>query len=295
MKRVEKGEGFPGQRIVVLPRPVMTAVSHHALIGGLMPTDAGYFPQARGHRRERLAGVDQAIFIYCIKGAGWCELGGQRHTVRAGDLVVIPPDTAHSYGADGSRPWSIYWLHGKGVRLAAFLDDLGATAAAPIIRVGENLQLVSLFEEIVETMEHGYAQHQLLCASQAFRHLLAVMIRSRRESQAELPDTRFKVAQTIAYMKQHLDEPLKLDALAALAGLSRSQYAALFKEQTSYTPMDYFTRLRIHRACQWLDTSDLSVKAVAAKLGYEDPLYFSRVFRTVNAVSPLQYRQMRKG
>ena len=295
MKRAEKGEGFPGQRIVVLPRPVMAAVGSHALIGGLMPTDAGYFPQARGHRRERPAGVDQAIFIYCIMGAGWCEIAGQRHTVGAGDLLVIPPYVPHSYGADSARPWSIYWLHGKGAKLRAFLDDLGVTAAAPLIRMGENLQLVSLYEEIVETVEHGYAQHQLLCASQAFRHLLAVMIRSRRESQAELPDTRFKVTQTIAYMKQHLDEPLKLDALAALAGLSRSQYAALFKEQTGYTPMDYFTRLRIHRACQWLDTSDLSVKAVAAKLGYEDPLYFSRVFRTVNAVSPLQYRRLRKG
>jgi AraC-like DNA-binding protein len=295
MKRAEKGEGFPGQRIVVLPRPVMAAVAKHALIGDLMPTDAGYFPHARGHRRERSGGVDQAIFIYCLKGAGWCEMEGRRHAVHAGDLLVIPPDVPHAYGAESARPWSIYWLHGKGAKLGVFLEELGAATATPVLRFGENLQLVSLFEEIVEMVEHGYAQHQLLCASQAFRHLLAVMIRSRRENQAELPDTRFKVTQTIPYMKQHLDEPLKLDALAALAGLSRSQYAALFKEQTGYAPMDYFTRLRIHRACQWLDTSDLSIKAVAAKVGYEDPLYFSRVFRTVNAVSPLQYRRLRKG
>lgn len=54
-------------------------------------------------------------------------------------------------------------------------------------------------------------------------------------------------------------------------------------------------RLRMHRASQLLDTTPLSVKAVATALGYEDPLYFSRVFRSVNKVSPKAYRQMLKG
>ena len=295
MKTVDKGEGFPGQRIVVLPRSVIGAVSGHPLIGTLMPTDAGYFPHARGHRRERLGGVDQAIFIHCTHGAGWCELGGQRHVVRAGDLLVIPPDMPHRYGAETARPWSIYWLHAQGTRLKEFLQELEVSVNDPVIHVGENLQIVSLFEEIVELVEHGYAQNQLLCASQAFGHLLALTIRLRRDNHDEQPDARVKVAHTITYMKSHLDQPLKLDALAAIASLSRSQYAALFKQQTGYAPMDYFTRLRIHRACQLLDTTRLSVKLVAAKLGYEDPLYFSRVFRMVNEVSPLQYRDLRKG
>ena len=120
-------------------------------------------------------------------------------------------------------------------------------------------------------------------------------IRLRRENKFDQPNARLKVAHTITYMKQHLDQPLKLEALAAVAGLSRSQYAVLFKERSGYAPMDYFIRLRIHRACQLLDTTALSVKAIAAKLGYDDPLYFSRIFRTVNDVSPQQYRRLRKG
>jgi len=83
--------------------------------------------------------------------------------------------------------------------------------------------------------------------------------------------------------------------LAGLAGLSRSQYTARFKAQTGYAPMDYFTRLRMHRACQLLDTTELTVKAVADELGYGDPLYFSRVFRLINEISPIAYRQHRKG
>ena len=48
-------------------------------------------------------------------------------------------------------------------------------------------------------------------------------------------------------------------------------------------------------ACQLLDTNGVSIKAVAAAVGYEDPLYFSRVFRAVNEVSPQQYRELHKG
>ena len=295
MKHAQKGDGFPGQRIVVLPRSVVNAASKHGLIGGLLPTDAGYFPHAKSHARERLGGVDQAIFIYCTHGSGWCELAGQRHPVAKGDLLVIPPDVPHKYGAEAVRPWSIYWLHGTGRKLKAFLSELEISIEAPVLRIGENLQLLSLFEEIVDTVEHGYAQNQLLCASQTLRHLLAVAIRLRRDNKFDQPDARLKVAHTIAYMKQHLDQPLKLATLAAIASLSRSQYAALFKARSGYAPIDYFIRLRMHRACQLLDTTDLSVKAIAARLGYDDPLYFSRVFRTVNEVSPLQYRRLRKG
>jgi len=86
-----------------------------------------------------------------------------------------------------------------------------------------------------------------------------------------------------------------LDALAAMANLSRSHYADLFRKQTGYAPMDYFIRMRMHRACQLLDTTELSIKAVATELGYEDPLYFTRAFRAVVEVAPTAYRRMRKG
>ena len=83
--------------------------------------------------------------------------------------------------------------------------------------------------------------------------------------------------------------------LSAMAGLSVSHYSAVFKRQTGYAPMDYFIRLRMHQACQLLDTTELSVKEVADRLGYEDPLYFSRVFKSLHDLSPSEYRTLRKG
>jgi AraC-like DNA-binding protein len=295
MNRLEKGEGFRGQRIVVLPRTVVERARSHPLLASVFPTDAGYFPRACGHLRERPAGADQAIFIYCIKGAGWCELNVKRHVVHPGELLVVPPKTPHVYGADETCPWTIHWFHVQGDLVKAFLDELEITVDHPVIHIGDNPQLLALFEEVLDVVEHGYAPVQLIYVAQTLAHLLAAMVRHYREGWHEQPATYQKVAQTIAYMKQHLDQQLQLDALATIANLARSQYTALFKRQTGYAPIDYFIRLKMHRACQLLDTTQYSVKMVAAALGYEDPLYFSRVFRAVNEMSPQTYRQMRKG
>jgi len=280
---------------VVLPRAAVRQAEQNALLRGLLPTDVGYFPRASGHLRERLEGLDQALFIHCVRGAGWCELEGARHTVSTGEVLVIPPETPHRYGADARSPWTIHWFHARGSLVPQYLQELNISRERPVIFLGEDPQWLALFEEVLGAVEHGYTSRQLLQASHALAHLLAVMIRHRHESWHDQPDAPQRIAQTIAYMKQHLDQALQLDALSALARLSRSRYTALFKEQTGYAPIDYFNRLRIHRACQLLDTTGLSVKAIAAQLGYEDPLYFSRAFRLVNGAPPMEYRRLRKG
>lgn len=101
-----------------------------------------------------------------------------------------------------------------------------------------------------------------------------------------------KVERSIAYMEEHFNQPLQVATLAALANVSSSHFFALFKRQTGCPPMDYFTRLRMRHACRLLDTTTASVKEVAAALGYDDPFYFSRVFKSLSAVAPLHYRSL---
>jgi len=108
------------------------------------------------------------------------------------------------------------------------------------------------------------------------------------------PETVRKIELSIAYMKEHLDQPLRVATLAAQASVSPSHFFALFKRRTGSAPMDYFTHLRMQYARRLLDGSSASVKEVAATMGYDDPFYFSRVFKSVNRLSPSQYRAMQK-
>jgi AraC family transcriptional regulator, arabinose operon regulatory protein len=295
MDSTSKPEGFPGQRIIVLPRSVVGRVREHPLLQGLMPTDVGYFPKAAGHLMERPAGVNEAIFIYCTHGRGWCELAGNRHEIQPGDLLVVPPQTPHVYAADAAHPWTIWWVHAAGTNLGDYLNELGISVERPVLYVGEDPQLIALFDEVLDVVAHGYAPAQLVYAALALAHLIGTMIWHRHQKWRGDPDPQQRISQSIAYMKQHMGKPLRVSTLAGLANLSASHYTALFKAHTGYAPIDYLIRLRMHKACQLLDTTTLTVKEIADTLGYSDPFYFSRIFKTVNDASPAAYRLLHKG
>jgi transcriptional regulator GlxA family with amidase domain len=103
-----------------------------------------------------------------------------------------------------------------------------------------------------------------------------------------------RIEQCVAYMSQHLNRPLQVATLAARVSISPSHFFALFKRRIGLAPMDYFTRLRMERAGQLLESTSLSVKEVAAELGYDDPFYFSRVFKSINQLAPSDYRAAKR-
>ena len=271
---------------------IRAALRDKPLLRGLLAVGAGYLPRSGGHLRRRSPGSDEALLAYCVRGGGWCELAGQLYPVRAGDLLVVPPGASHICGPHVSNPWTIHWVLAAGENLGEYLKELGASARAPLVWMGEDPQLTRLFNEVLKTLETGTSFLNLLQASQALAHLLALMIRQRHEQTRDASDSVQKVAEGIIYMSEHLDQPMRVSALAALANLSRAHFSMLFKEQTGCSPRDYLHLLRIHRACQLLRSSTLNVKEIATRLGYQDQFHFSRQFKAFQGVSPSEYREV---
>jgi AraC-like DNA-binding protein len=294
VNRSTKGPQLEGQREILLPDGVVkVALRERSLLRGLLTAGAGYSPKATGHLRPHPQSLHPALLIYCVKGVGWCELAGQLHTVRAGDLLVLPPDVPYTCGAHAANPWTIHWASALGANLPEYLNELGVSAQAPLVWMGEDLQLARLFNEVLQTLETGSSFLHLLQASHALAHLLAVSIRHRHERTRDASDVVQKVAQAIIYMSEHLDQLLRVSALAALANLSQAHFSVLFKQQTGCSPRDYLHLLRIHRACQLLRGSTLNVKGIAARLGYQDQFHFSRQFKAFQGLSPTEYRENR--
>jgi transcriptional regulator GlxA family with amidase domain len=100
-----------------------------------------------------------------------------------------------------------------------------------------------------------------------------------------------RIGRSIAYMVEHLNQPLQVSTLAAQASVSTSHFFALFKRQMGTAPIDFFIRLRMNHARELLDSTRSSVKEIAATMGYDDPFYFSRVFKSVHQVAPAEYRR----
>jgi transcriptional regulator GlxA family with amidase domain len=100
---------------------------------------------------------------------------------------------------------------------------------------------------------------------------------------------------SLHFMRENLHRTLSLAELARHARLSAPHYAALFREQIGISPVGHHIRLRMQTACHLLDTTSWSIKEVAARLGYDDAYYFSRIFRKTIGLAPAAYRRSIKG
>ncbi len=284
-------DGFPGQHLNVLPRPRVASALRQPGTAHLVVTDCGYFPEARAHKLTRPAGIDQTIVILCTRGRGWCTVEGGEHDVSAGQVLIIPPGVAHSYGADPDDPWTLWWLHVAGRDLAEFLVASGMTAEAPVRTLGDLYRAVALAEEVVRWMERDTTHASLIAASGAAWHLMALLSSDRPTT-----STRSSVIDSARdYLKNHLDERVSVAQLAAMAPMSPSHFAALFRQQIGVPVLQYQTQLRMARARELLDTTEMPVASIAATVGYPDAFYFSRQFRAVHGTTPLRYRAQHKG
>lgn len=288
-------EGFPGQRSAVLPRSVVAGWLDDDPLLALLPSDAGFYPQARWHFVERPEGSPQLVLIHCLQGEGWLEMGGARWRVQPGQAIAIPPGAAHAYGASGERPWTIYWVHMAGAQVGRVARMLGVDAGRPLFNPGFDPALPPLYEAMIAQLSRGYAAAILLDASLTLGRLVARLCLDAARPEGGGVSVAGRIERALTLMEQNVDGRIRVAELAASASMSPSHFAALFRRKTGFAVLDYFVRLKMQRAGYLLDSTTLPIKVIAAQLGFDDPLYFSRSFRRVHNCSPSAYRSIPKG
>lgn len=286
-------DGFPGQRLQVVPQPLVRALLHRPVTGRLIVTDCGTFPRATAHRRSRPEGSRSAIVILCTEGSGWYrpDASGEIHPIEAGQVLVIEPGVAHEYGSNPDDPWTIWWMHVAGSDVPELLEAMRVSTARPILRVRDLYRSTALIDEALTRMETDESVPTLLAASGAAWHLLAMLA----ADQVDTPQREDPIRQALAYLQERIGTRTSVAELASLAGLSSSHFAALFSQATGHGVLSYQNSLRMARARDLLDTTSLAVAGVAHAVGYSDALYFSRQFQKHHGVSPSAYRKQAKG
>lgn len=278
-----------------LPRDVARRQKDSPLLSGLWVESTGYFPHASGHITERAPGdVDFYLLIYCLGGQGWFQSEELTWRVRPGDLAVALPGLAHGYGASEADPWTIQWAHFNGRDAASLLALANISGAGALVTLDRPFSLFSLFNDMLTTLQTGYSLHHLLVASAGLRHILSRLAFINTYT-PPLGTHGLNVQQIIELMLNNLDKRYTLDELANHAQMARSSFSRLFRQKTGYAPVDYFIRLKIQRACELLETSEMQVNEISQRLGYEDPYYFSRLFKQFTQSSPSLYRDRIRG
>lgn len=292
--RYMKKQGFRGEKITVLPMAFLSEARQHPLVQPLYFTDIGYFPEANSHWIERPEGSAQYVLIVCLKGQGFLDVGGRHKDIQSGEFICIPQGLAHTYGAKPTDPWSILWVHFLGTNAAQYGQRMPLPECMQLPQQ-KLLRVRSLFDEMFTCLERGYTLDGMIHLSQVLSHLLSTLFFLHQDVGDGMKRNRMMMENSILHMKENIGTRLTLPMLARQANLSTAQYSHLFKEMMGVAPIEYFNRIRIQQACLYLDTTDLKIKEIAQKLGFQDPYYFSRAFHRIMQQSPFGYRNVPKG
>ncbi len=270
------------------PAFMVEKLARHPLTKDCYPTAMGFYPQAEGHQMHRER-HDDNLLMYCTAGRARMTAGDWQGDIAPGKVVLLPQGLAHDYRADPVDPWSVFWVHFQGASTRVFLQYLGYRDGNPLASAGVSPRLIGAFQSLMEVRRTGYSSRAFINASNQLRHLLT-QISLEISAQQGSTQGGLPLEQVQAYMLENIDGSVSLDELAAVAKMSKYHFSTRYRQLTGYSPIKHFLHMKMEQACQLLDTSELGVGEIARELGYEDPLYFSRLFSKTIGSSPRGYR-----
>ncbi len=287
----KRPEGFPGQRLMIIPPTIAVEASRKLITRDLCVTHIGTFVAAGGHHVERLHGTSQHILLACISGNGSCTLAGREWNLGPGDLLFLPPREHHIYSADPRSPWTIFWIHFRGLRAGDHLSNIGISLMNPVISVDEPAVLIEAFEDTFRHAIHGFSDAAMTGLSTAFGRLLGLVKIHQRTPSSRSRRAENRLLKVLTRMREDLARSWTLEELARESHLSIPHFSELCRRQTGMPPLGLLIRLRLQRAMDLLQQGNHNVAEAAHAVGYDDPFYFSRLFRKHMGIPPSACRQ----
>ncbi|UMB59219.1 AraC family transcriptional regulator [Lutibacter sp. A80] len=287
-------DGFIGQKMIALPKTIINITKENPVTNNFYISDLGYYPEASHHYRIREKGASQYIFIYCTKGRGEITLNREKTLISPNQFFIIPKNTPHEYKANDIDPWSIYWFHFNGVIAPQLYDRYITTNSNNYKNAPFSIEKIKLFEKIFSSFDRNYLENHLEYANLLSLNFISSFIYHDFELTIKMSNNDTLVDSIKKDLLNNLDKNFTLDEIASKFNYSKSYLHTKFKLDTGYPILVFFNLKKIQKACEYLNYTDLSIKEISFKLGFEDPLYFSRVFKNLMGKSPRTYKKSQR-
>lgn len=236
---------------------------------------------------------------YIVKGSGYRLVGNTYEEFQAGDFVLLGRHVPHT--------WSGKSLEGEPVE--AVVIQFIKEPMDSILSCQEGVALQNLLNEaaygIRFTVREAWIQqlNHLVTLEGLNRMLLGIAL---LEELAQAPYERIspnpihhsfspqqelRINTICRYIIGHFSEPLTVEKVASVSGMSTSNFCKFFKKATGKTFSDYVNEIRIQEACMLLRETERKISTVASDCGFETLSYFNRVFLAKKNCRPMAYRK----
>ena len=214
--------------------------------------------------------------------------------VTAGNIVLYRPKEFQKYEYYGIDKTEVYWVHFTGSDVKNILRNYGFPNDQRIFHVGTSLEYERVFKRIILELQRCQEDYEEMLTL-LLRHLLIIFHRELTHKHVlknEYLDHEMDTA--ASYFNENYNRDINIEEYATSRGMSVSWFIRNFKKFTGTTPMQFITSIRITNAQMLLETTNYAVNEIAHIVGYDNPLYFSRLFHKQKGCSPSEYRKLLK-
>lgn len=230
------------------------------------------------------------ILHYIIKGKGIYQVGEEHYELEAGQGFLIQPEVRTFYQADAKEPWTYLWIGFGGKKAGEYLKDIGLDSRRLTFRCSEGEKLKTMVEEHLSrrtfSVENDFQSESFLFSFFAvLAHTMELDVPSGQKNE------NIYVRRAVEYIQNNYSYGINVSDAASYAGISRSYLYTLFLKVLGVSPQEYLISYRVTRASQLLAITDLPVEGIAQSCGYEDPLVFSKAFKSRMGATPSAFRK----
>jgi len=229
--------------------------------------------------------------LYVASGKAHFYIGDQDIEVTAGNMVLYPPKQVMHYEYFGKDKPEVYWVHFTGSDVKNILKKHDIPLDKNVFYAGTSSTYAYLFKEMInelQTCRVGYDELLSMYLQQIF-----LLIQRTRQEKHPTVNTHIQEEMELArrYFQEHYNEEINIEEYALSRNMSVSWFLRNFKQVTMKSPMQYILSIRISNAVSLLESTDYNVTEISTIVGYDNPLYFSRIFKKQRGVSPSDYRK----
>ncbi len=229
--------------------------------------------------------------LYIAAGKAHFHFDGTEEIVTAGHMVLYRPKEPQKYEYYGTDQTEVYWVHFTGNNVTNILRSYGLKDGKRVFYCGSGIEYQNHFRTMIQELQmckEDYPEMLEIQLRQIFIKLhryLAISITSDNSHMAE------EIDKATIYFNEHYNEDICIEEYAKEHNISTSWFIRNFKQYTGSTPAQYILSIRIYNAEALLKSNQYNITEIANIIGYNNPLYFSRIFKKVKGLSPSEYRK----
>lgn len=270
--------------------PLLPGYSFNAhLVAGLTPIEAD---GPLDFIIDRPLGIKGYILNLTIRGSGMIKNKGRSFICRPGDMLLFPPGEIHHYGREpGSKEWYHQWVYFRPrAYWQEWLNWTTVFSQTGFYRPEKPLldDFYTFLLQIIDASQDKGRYSELL-AINLMEQLLLRRMTALHESHQPALDSRIRDA--CHFISDHLsDSHFEIASVAQHVCLSASRLSHLFRQHLGVSISGWREDQRISQAKLLLSTTSMPIANVGYQVGFEDRLYFSRVFKKCTGTSPSEFR-----